>query len=105
MKKLLLASAFSLVAACAAAPVMAQAQCGDYSDVSERLETHYGETVQVAGITSDNRLMEIYASESGSWTAVLVTPSDSRSCLVAAGQGFQAVNTPFPAPTPEGDEM
>lgn len=102
MKKLLLASTLSLVAACAAAPVMAQAQCGDYTAVNAELASRYGETVQVAAVTSDNRLMEIYASESGSWTAVLTNPLNNQACIAAAGQGFEYTNLAFP---PQGDKM
>ena len=36
----------------------------------------------------DQTLMELYASDSGTWTLV-ITGVNGQSCIVAAGEGFE----------------
>ncbi len=68
------------------------AACGPRAQVIERLATAYGETIQNIGLGSNNRIVEVFASnESGTWT-ITVTSPDGRTCLVASGQAFEVVN-------------
>ncbi len=76
----------------------AAARCGDRNTVVAYLEETWGETQRAFGIAGGRQLVELFASESGSWT-ILLTSARGSTCLMAAGRGFQAVE---PA-TLEGD--
>ena len=73
----------------------AQAQtatCADRDNVVERLAAEYGETRQAIGLASSSQVMELFASEeTGSWT-ITVTRTDGTTCLVAAGQNYEALD-------------
>jgi hypothetical protein len=72
-------------------------QCGPRDQVLTHLADTYGETRRSVGIANNNAVMETFASAaSGSWT-ITVTLPDGRMCLVASGQGFEAVTEELPA--------
>ncbi len=74
-----------------------QAQCGARDAVLEQLAARYGETRRGMGMAANNSVMELYASaDSGSWT-ITVTMPDGQTCLVASGQGFEAMVEELPA--------
>ena len=59
--------------------------------VIARLAERYGEAQQVVGLASDNTVVEVFASlETGTWT-IIVTTAQGLTCLVAAGQSYEAV--------------
>jgi len=97
MPKLFLAAA--LAAVLQHAPAAAQnSNCGDRAAIVSQLSGKYGETRQNVGLNADNSLVEIFASAAtGTWT-ILVTMPTGVSCLVAAGQNWQVVETEV-APT------
>lgn len=65
--------------------------CGPHALVTERLADRYGESRQVIAMTSDQSVMEVFAStETGTWT-VTITRAGQPTCLVAAGQNYQHV--------------
>ena len=70
----------------------AQAQgrtCGDRTAIIERLETGFGESRTGAGLSTQNGIVEVFASEeTGTWTIILTLPT-GQSCLVAAGNSWQ----------------
>jgi hypothetical protein len=71
--------------------------CGPRTQVVERLTRDYGESRRAMGLAGPSAVMEVYAStETGSWTVTMTLP-DGRMCLIAAGQGYEQVNDPFPA--------
>lgn len=75
----------------------AGAQCGPRALVLAQLANRFGETRRSMGIAANNRVMEIFASEtSQSWTITMTTPQ-GRMCLVASGQGFEAMLEELPA--------
>ena len=66
-----------------------QSSCGPRDDVVERLSTKYGETRRGIGIGKNNRVMEVFASDTtGSWT-ITVTLPNGRMCLIASGQAWE----------------
>ena len=70
--------------------------CAPHAAIVERLAERYGESRQSIGLGSDNTVVEVFASnETGSWTIVVTRPGGP-SCLIAAGQSFQAVNEVLP---------
>ena len=72
-------------------------QCAPRAEVIETLAQSYGETRRSLGLAANNTLMELFASDTtGTWTLTVTMP-DGTTCLVAAGQGFEAVSDPLPA--------
>jgi hypothetical protein len=69
--------------------------CAAHATVLERLAERYGETRQSIGLSSDNAVVEVFASmDTGSWT-ITVTKPGGLTCLVAAGQAYQYLNEPL----------
>ena len=88
------APALALVAGLAISPTdtLAQGQtiCGARDSIIAQLEAKYGETRKSVGFQQGRGVVEVYASEeTGSWT-ILVTDARGHSCLMAAGEAFQA---------------
>ena len=75
----------ALVISPVALPADAQLQCYNRSELVTHLELKYNEELTGAGVTSDGRLLEVFASKDGSWTA-LVTRPDGYSCIIAHGE-------------------
>jgi len=74
-------------------------QCAVHAVVVETLAQSYGETRRSQGIAANNTLMELFASDAtGTWTLTVTTP-DGTTCLVASGEGYDAVAA---RPIPKG---
>ncbi len=87
--------------AAAAAQAQADRSCAARENVLARLAQLYGESRRAFGISDDNRMMELFASEStGSWTLIVTLP-DGRTCLVLAGEAFEETGR-IVAPVGEG---
>lgn len=77
------------------------ASCGQRTQVVERLASKYGEVRQSIGLAQNNGVLEVFASpDSGTWTIVITRPS-GMTCLVAAGEAFEAVED---TPTATGEK-
>lgn len=66
-----------------ALPLRAE-QCAPRDTVAQHLGTKYSEAQTAAGLQTSTRIVEVWASEEGTWT-ILVTRADGMSCIVAAG--------------------
>lgn len=63
--------------------------CGKREEVTGRLEAKFGEFQKGAGVVSNNRVLELWQSKkTGSWT-VLMTRTDGRTCIIAAGNHWR----------------
>ncbi len=81
----------------AAQNTLAAPQCALRADVLETLAQTYGETRRAVGIASDQTVMEVFAStETGSWSLTVTLPN-GMTCLVAAGQHYEALAEELPA--------
>ena len=68
----------------------AQAMCGKRTEIVKQLNKKYGETRRSVGVQQGRGVVEVYASEkTGSWT-ILITNARGMSCLMAAGEAFEA---------------
>ncbi len=89
----LLAAAATVVVAGFLASGTASAQqmlCTERSSLLKELNGKYQEHRQGLGIAAGNRgAMEFYASKEGTWT-ILMTLTDGRACIVAAGHSWQS---------------
>lgn len=72
--------------------------CAPRPAVLEKLAEVYGETRQSIGLGADNKVIEVFAAESGSWTILMTLPT-GLSCVVAAGRSFENLAEELP---PEG---
>ncbi len=85
--------AAAIVLAATSGTAEAQMVCGKRDAIVAQLERKYGETRRSVGLQQGRAVVEVYASETtGSWT-ILVTDTAGKSCLMAAGDAFEAVKT------------
>jgi hypothetical protein len=90
-RHLLLATA--LLGTTAAAPVHAQASCGQREEIVAVLAEKYRESHQASGLQTQSAMIEIWASpETGTWT-ILMTQASGVSCVVASGQSWNPYQT------------
>lgn len=71
--------------------------CRERSEIVGILNRRFNETQRSFGLQNDRRVLELYASPSGSWTA-LVTMPNGTSCVIAAGEAWTIL-----PPAPVGD--
>jgi hypothetical protein len=90
------AVALAMLGATAVATARAQtaANCRDRDSIVEVLSKRYNETRRGFGLSSPMQMLELFASEKGTWTALITTP-DGRSCIVASGDAWTEVK-PLP---------
>ncbi|MEM6595384.1 MAG: hypothetical protein AAF672_11390 [Pseudomonadota bacterium] len=100
MKKQYLALSLGFVAVLAAAQAsyaQGNNRCAERSKVIERLAGKFGESRQSIGMAANNSIVEMYASkETGTWT-ITVTHPNGITCMVAAGNAYEAVEEQLPA--------
>ncbi len=80
----------ALAALIAASPVMAQTVCSTRAEFIDRFAHRYAENPVAMGLASSGGVVEVLASEGGSWT-LLVTMPNGVSCVVAAGENWEAL--------------
>ncbi len=89
-----LVRAVMVVFALAAHPAVALSQpdynCAKQTDLRSYLQEAYAEKLAAVGMVNEQSIMEIYVSDSGTWTVVLTNPAGV-SCLVLSGQGWQSI--------------
>ena len=97
MRVIFCAVAIWLVTPVHAAPAV----CGDRAKLIEGLERRYKETPVALGISQKStEVLEIFASEAGTWTAIM-TMSSGVSCIMAAGHSWGM----SPDATGQGDDQ
>lgn len=75
----------------AADQLVAETQnCAPRDVVLHRLSTGYGETRQSIGLGANNAVVEVFASNTGSWS-IIVTFPEGPTCLVASGQAYETL--------------
>lgn len=73
-----------------------QNNCAPRDVVLQRLAEGYGETRQAIGLGANNAVVEVFASDAGSWT-ITVTLPNGVTCLVASGQAYETLAEALPA--------
>ena len=84
---LLLTAAVSIPTVAAAAPPA----CGPRTELVKQLANKYREAPVAVGLANSGTLVEVLTSDSGSTWTILLSRPDGTSCLVAAGEEWQAV--------------
>lgn len=79
-----------------AVPAMAQetAPCVKRADFLSHLSSNYDEAPIALGLTASGRVLEVVASEGGSWT-IIVTMPNGVSCGIASGEHWELVKEPM----------
>lgn len=98
MKRHLILALLTSLSIAAAAPAVANPNCGLRDSVVEKLSKQYKEQLTVGGLQKRNSVqavMEIWSSEETGTFTVLITNPQGISCIVAAGTDFfEADRTP-----------
>lgn len=61
--------------------------CAPREDLVAQLDTQFAESQKAIGLLGEQAVMEVFASDQGSWT-ILSTDTDGTSCIIAAGEGW-----------------
>jgi hypothetical protein len=70
--------------------------CAQRKAVVAQLADRYQETRRGIGMTTASAVLEVFASDTGSWTITVTLPS-GMTCLVATGQGWEDLAEQLPA--------
>jgi hypothetical protein len=96
MEKTLFALSLGFLGLILATQAARAAQCAPHDQVVAGLATGFDESRRAMGLSGPSQVLEVFASDAGSWT-VTVTGPDGITCLVASGQGFEAITEDLPA--------
>jgi hypothetical protein len=84
---LLFAAALSVPVTAMAAPT----NCGPRNELLKALAKKYSEAPTAVGLSNSGALVEVLTSDRGATWTILVSKPDGTSCLVAAGEEWQAL--------------
>ena len=87
-KILALSAGLAIVSTSAAT---AQPQCDQRDSVLEVLAQKYKESPVALGVTHNGGLVEVLSTGNGTTWSIIVTTPQGMSCLVAAGEGWRAM--------------
>ncbi|MCT7376553.1 hypothetical protein [Chelativorans salis] len=62
--------------------------CAPRDELVSQLGHQFDENQKALGLVGEQVVMEVFASENGSWT-ILTTDINGQSCIVAAGEGWE----------------
>lgn len=75
----------------------ANTTCAERNNVIDTLGTQYKESPRAIGLVSHEAVLEIFVSDTGTWT-VVVTDPEGVSCVLAAGQSWEEIPMASNAP-------
>jgi hypothetical protein len=67
-----------------------QLPCGNRDDMVKSLSSQYREQPRALGLASQTAIIEVFTSNTGSWTILLTRP-DGASCILSAGEAWQDI--------------
>jgi hypothetical protein len=85
----------ALLGGALAVPSLAEAaapECAPRTQILKQLASKYSEAPVAIGLSSSGALIEVLTSDTGQTWTILLSRPDGVSCLVAAGQDWQALN-------------
>ena len=71
--------------------------CAQRNNVIDTLDSQYKESPRAIGLVSKEAVLEIFVSETGTWTVVVTDPAGV-SCVLAAGQSWEEIPLASNAP-------
>lgn len=84
----------ALLTSFAASPALAANEtCADRREMIAVLADRYGERQMVRSMEARGAMIEVYVSPEGSWTMLVVPPTESplQACIVATGTGWMMI--------------
>ncbi len=72
-------------------PAVAAPQCSPRESVLKMLQSKYKEAPVAVGVTNNGGLVEVLSTGQGETWSIIITTPQGVSCLVAAGEGWRAV--------------
>jgi len=72
------------------------ATCAPRSDVVAHLARTFGETRRAIGLAQENAVIEVFAAEATRTWTITVTSANGTTCIVAAGDSFEALAESLP---------
>lgn len=69
-------------------PAEASMACGPHKKLTKALTGKYKEARKGLGLVASRRVMEVFVSDTGSWTLVM-TDLNGVSCIIAAGHSWE----------------
>lgn len=79
-------------------PASAQSQCNKRDNVISLLANKYKESPIAVGVTNTGGLVEVLSTGDGNTWTIIVTTPQGMSCLVAAGEGWRAIEQELEEP-------
>ena len=77
----------------------AQSVCKTHAEVTKQLESRHSESQVGIGLASNGSVVEVFSTDDGSsWTIVMTMPN-GKSCVVAAGEGWEQITKVALGPT------
>jgi hypothetical protein len=64
------------------------AACGDRGHIAEKLDNGYSEKPVAMGLSTDGAVVEVFASNDGSFT-IIVTRPNGLSCILVTGESWE----------------
>jgi hypothetical protein len=71
-----------------AAPSSATTFCAERAEMVKSLTDKFKENPAAVGQINGSAVIEVFVSETGSWT-ILATGTDGKSCVLSAGENFE----------------
>jgi hypothetical protein len=71
--------------------------CAARTNIVNTLDSQYKESPRAIGLVSKEAVLEVFVSDSGTWT-VVVTDPQGLSCVLAAGQSWEEIPVASNAP-------
>ena len=71
--------------------------CAPRAALTDHLAERFEERRRGIGVAGPAVVVELYAADAGSWTLV-ATDARGVSCILAAGEAWEALDEPLPAP-------
>ena len=66
------------------------APCAQRNNIVTTLDSQYKESPRAIGLVSKEAVLEVFVSETGTWTVVVTNP-EGVSCVLAAGQSWEEI--------------
>lgn len=66
------------------------APCAQRNNIVNTLDSQYKESPRAIGLVSKEAVLEVFVSETGTWTVVVTNP-EGVSCVLAAGQSWEEI--------------
>ena len=91
MRAFLILPLIAMLAGLLGGPAEARVICGRYQALTDLLSERFEERAVASGLPSSGKAyLEIWASEAGTWSVIMVAPQGP-TCLIHSGDNFELI--------------